>query len=70
MSVKIKICGLVSAEDAVNVSESEADMAGMVLFFPKSKRNVSISQAKVIMSALSDNVKKYAVTVSPDAEQV
>ena len=70
MSVKIKICGLVSAEDAVNVSESGADMAGMVLFFPKSKRNVSISQAKEIMSALSDNVKKYAVTVSPDAEQV
>jgi phosphoribosylanthranilate isomerase len=70
LSVKIKICGLVSSEDAVNVSESGADMAGMVLFFPKSKRNVSISQAKEIMSALSDNVKKYAVTVSPDAEQV
>lgn len=70
MSVKIKICGLVSAEDAINVSESGADMAGMVLFFPKSKRNVSIAQAKEIMSALSDNVKKCAVTVSPDAEKV
>ena len=70
MSVKVKICGLVSAEDAVNVSESGADMAGMVLFFPKSKRNITIKKAQEIMGSLSEEIKKCAVTVSPTAEQV
>lgn len=70
MSVKVKICGLVSAEDARNVAESGAELAGMVVFFPKSKRNVSLEQAAEIMSALPRDVKKCAVTVSPTEEQV
>ena len=70
MSVKVKICGLVSADDAAAVNESGAEFAGMVLFFPKSKRNVSLEQAAELIKALSENVKKCAVTVSPTAEQV
>lgn len=70
MSVMIKICGLISTEDAEYVSESGADMAGMVLFFPKSKRNVTIEKAQEIMRSLSDGIRKCAVTVSPSAEQV
>lgn len=70
MSVKVKICGLVSVEDARNVAESGAELAGMVLFFQKSKRNISLELAGEIMSALPERVKKCAVTVSPTAEQV
>ena len=69
MSVKVKICGLTSVEDAKNVSEAGAEFAGMVVFFPKSKRNISLEKAE-IMAALSDNVKTCAVTVSPSTEQV
>lgn len=70
MPVKVKICGLVSAEDARNVAESGAELAGMVVFFPKSKRNVTLERAAEIISALPDGVKKCAVTVSPDEEQI
>lgn len=70
MAVKVKICGLTSAEDAKNVAESGAELAGMVVFFPKSKRNITLECAAEIMSALPEGVKKCAVTVSPTAEQV
>ena len=70
MAVKVKICGLISVEDAVNVGESGADFAGMVLFFPKSKRNISLERAAEIIAALPDSVKKCAVTVSPTVKQV
>ena len=70
MPVKIKICGLTSAEDARYVSEAGAELAGMVVFFPKSKRNVSLEKAAEIKAALSADVRTCAVTVSPAAEQV
>lgn len=70
MSVKVKICGLVSVEDAKNVAESGAELAGMVVFFPKSKRNITLEAAAEIMSALPNEVVKCAVTVSPTAEQI
>ncbi|HCJ40200.1 phosphoribosylanthranilate isomerase [uncultured Ruminococcus sp.] len=70
MPVKIKICGLTSAEDARYVSEAGAELAGMVVFFPKSKRNVSLEKAAEIKAALSADVRTCAVTVSPSVEQV
>jgi phosphoribosylanthranilate isomerase len=41
-----------------------------VLFFPKSKRNVTLETAGEIISALDSSIKKVAVTVSPTASQV
>ena len=49
-STKIKICGLTSPAEARYLNENHVDFAGMVLFFPKSKRNISIEQAKDIMA--------------------
>ena len=45
-------------------------MAGMVLYFPKSKRNITLEKAKEIMASLNENIKKVAVVVSPSIEQV
>lgn len=70
MSVKVKICGLTCTADAEYVAESGAEFAGMVVFFPRSKRNVTLEKAVKIMAFLPENVKKCAVTVSPSAEQV
>lgn len=67
---KIKICGLTTPQEAEWVSKSQADYAGMVLFFPKSKRNITIDQAKEIMKSLSSQIKKVAVVVSPSALQI
>ncbi|WP_243100511.1 hypothetical protein [Roseburia sp. AM59-24XD] len=49
MMTKFKICGLTTCQEAEWVSEAQADYAGMVLFFPKSKRNISVTQAEKII---------------------
>lgn len=69
-STKIKICGLTSPAEARFLNENHVDFAGMVLFFPKSKRNISIEQATEIMAALDTSIKRVAVVVSPSIEQV
>ena len=69
-STKIKICGLTSPAEARYLNENHVDFAGMVLFFPKSKRNISIEQAMEIMAALDASIKRVAVVVSSSIEQV
>ena len=69
-NTKIKICGLTSPAEARYLNENHVDFAGMVLFFPKSKRNISIEQAMEIMAVLDASIKRVAVVVSPSIEQV
>ena len=69
-NTKIKICGLTSPAEARYLNEHHVDFAGMVLFFPKSKRNISIEQAKEVMAALDASIKRVAVVVSPSIEQI
>lgn len=45
-ATKIKICGLTKEKEADYLNQIHADFAGMVVFFPKSKRNISLEQAK------------------------
>ncbi len=68
--MKIKICGLTSPEEASYLEGLEVDFAGIVLFYPKSKRNITIAAAKRVLAALPKNTKAVAVTVSPNLEQV
>lgn len=74
---KIKICGLTSAEEASWIVEERVDYAGIVVFYPKSHRNMTIAEAKSLLliikhgKALSgDSILTVAVTVSPTPEQV
>ena len=66
----VKICGLTSEYEAKTVSDAGADFAGVVMFFEKSKRNVSSDKAKQIISALNGKIKSVAVMVSPTIEQI
>lgn len=50
---KIKICGLTSEEEVKWVVREGADYAGFVLFFPKSKRNLTREQAGGLLEALA-----------------
>lgn len=68
--MKIKICGLTNKKEAEYLNANQVDFAGMVLFFPKSKRNITIEQAKEIMSALNKEIQKVAVVVEPSMEQL
>ncbi len=66
---KIKICGLTTPQDAQTVNSVKADFAGIVLFFPKSRRNLSVTQAASVLFALNPSVSSVAVTVSPTPSQ-
>lgn len=68
--MQIKICGLTDAREAEYLNKNKVDYAGIVLFCEKSRRNMSIESAKPILEALSPDIKRVAVMVSPTAEQV
>ncbi len=64
-SPKIKICGITAPEEAEYLNQAKVDYAGFV-FYEKSKRNVTFSQAEEIQRFLSPHIKRVAVAVSPD----
>lgn len=70
MTPKIKICGLINSEDAMLLNENQVDFAGFVLFYPKSKRNLTLDKAMEIEKNLDPTIEKVAVTMSPTLEQV
>ena len=59
---KIKICGITRESETEVLNRMQVDYAGFV-FFEKSKRNVSIEQAKEIKKHLKPSIKTVAVTV-------
>ncbi len=70
MKPQIKICGLTAPEDAVILNEANVEFAGFVVFYEKSKRNLTLSQAREIMNRLDQSIRRVAVTVSPTLAQV
>lgn len=66
---QIKICGFTDPKEAAYISYPEVSYMGMVLFFEKSKRNISIETAKTIMRAADPRIRKVAVVVSPTIKQ-
>ena len=51
MRTRVKICGITRAQDALEAVKQGADAIGLV-FYPKSPRNVSASQAAEIVSKI------------------
>lgn len=66
--MKIKICGITSVAEADYLNDNKVDYAGFV-FYEKSKRNVSLEQARLIFERLEPDMKKVAVMVSPTLEE-
>ena len=53
--MKIKVCGLTNPKEAAYLNKNHVDFAGFVLFFPKSKRNITITQATEIRPMVAPN---------------
>lgn len=66
----VKICGLTRPEEADFLNKNDADIAGFVLFFPKSKRNITIERACEIINRLDKRIKTAAVVVAPCAREI
>lgn len=67
--MKIKICGITSEKEADYLNDNKVDFAGFV-FYEKSKRNITIDKARLIMDGLNSSIKKVAVMVSPTLDEV
>ena len=67
--MRTKICGITSSEDAMMAINAGANALGFV-FYEKSPRFISISQAKKIISGLPPFVEKVALFVNEDADTI
>lgn len=71
--IKIKICGITKQEELDMLIENQIDYAGFVMFYPKSKRNLTCENAAFLAAMLKQkmpDIQCVAVVVSPDIEQV
>lgn len=66
---KIKICGLRRPIDAEYVNNAGADFAGLV-FWDKSKRNLTFEEAREIRKALNPEIKTLGVFVDRDIDDI
>ena len=69
MSTRVKICGITSIADGLAAAEAGADMIGL-MFYEKSPRFITQTQAAAINRALPPLVMRVGVFVNPDEEQV
>lgn len=69
MTPQVKICGLTRVEDAVKCAELGANAIGMI-FYEKSPRFLSDSQARKICEALPDSIAKIGVFVDTSFDEI
>ena len=65
MDIRVKICGLKEPEHVAAAAEAGAAYVGFV-FFPKSPRNIGISDARDLALEVPPGVAKVALTVNAD----
>ena len=69
MVVRVKICGLTQLEDALFAAQAGADALGFV-FYDKSPRHVSVSNAAAICNALPPFVTRVGLFVNAPVDFV
>jgi phosphoribosylanthranilate isomerase len=67
--VRVKICGLTNAADAVAAAEAGADALGFI-FFVGSKRHVTLPDAAAIIRELPPLISKIGVFVNATPEEI
>lgn len=67
--VKVKICGIKNLQDVQAVNKHKPDFAGFV-FYPVSKRYVSLIVARRLKAALNRHIKTVGVFVNAPVEEI
>ena len=68
--MKIKICGLSKSNEVVTSVNEGADFCGFILNYPKSYRNLSLAQAKILTDIDKKKTKYVGVLVNPNDEEM
>jgi phosphoribosylanthranilate isomerase len=69
MSVRVKICGLTTLDDALAAVAAGADALGFILY-PRSPRYLTPARAQEIIDRLPPYVERVAVLVNPSREEI
>ena len=67
--IKVKICGIKNLQDVQAVNKHKPDFAGFV-FYPLSKRYVSLIVARRLKAALNRHIKTVGVFVNAPVEEI
>ena len=67
--VKVKICGIKNLQDMQAVNRHKPDFAGFV-FYPLSKRYISLIVARRLKAALNRHIKTVGVFVNAPVEEI
>lgn len=67
--MKVKVCGITNLEDALHAAACGADYLGFV-FYEKSPRYISVTDAHKIISRLPSSIKTVALFVNHSASQI
>lgn len=67
--MKIKICGIKSAEDVAIINEFKPNFAGFI-FYPKSKRFLSKQKAKELKKLIDPDIQVVGVFVDEDSRYI
>ena len=67
--VKVKICGIKNLQDVQAVNKHKPDFAGFV-FYPLSKRYVSLIVARQLKAALNRHIETVGVFVNAPVEEI
>ena len=68
--VQVKICGLTSMDDVHIIEKYGADYAGMVLYYPKSKRNIDINLAAVLVAPGIVKTERFSELYEESGEKI
>ena len=68
--MKVKICGLSTAEQVQTCIKYGADFCGFILNYPKSHRYIEFKKAKELIKIEKKNSKYVAVLVDPKEEEL
>ena len=68
--MKVKICGLSTAEQVQTSIKYGADFCGFILNYPKSHRFIEFEKAKELTKIEKQNTKYVAVLVNPNEDEL